>query len=68
MTRTTASPPFIARLLIVGSGIMSLANSFTVPFLAVFLRRELGLDPSHRGPGNLYGLELPALPPEAERR
>jgi MFS family permease len=49
MTRTTASPPFIARLLIVGSGIMSLANSFTVPFLAVFLRRELGLDPSTVG-------------------
>ncbi|MFF8675390.1 MFS transporter [Streptomyces sp. NPDC015242] len=49
MTRTTASPPFIARLLIVGSGIMSLANSFTVPFLAVFLRRELGLAPSTVG-------------------
>jgi MFS family permease len=49
MTRSTASPPFIARLLIVGSGIMSLANSFTVPFLAVFLRRELGLAPSTVG-------------------
>ncbi|WP_416971072.1 MFS transporter [Streptomyces sp. 4F14] len=49
MTRTTASPPFIARLLIVGSGIMALANSFTVPFLAVFLRRELNLDPSTVG-------------------
>ncbi|WP_086562253.1 MFS transporter [Streptomyces africanus] len=49
MTRSTASPPFIARLLIVGSGIMSLANSFTVPFLAVFLRRELGLAPSAVG-------------------
>jgi MFS family permease len=49
MTRSTASPPFIARLLIVGSGIMSLANSFTVPFLAVFLRRELALAPSTVG-------------------
>jgi MFS family permease len=41
--------PFLARLLVAGSGIMSLANSITVPFLAVFLRRELGLDPTTIG-------------------
>lgn len=42
MTRSTASPPFISRLLIVGSGVMSLANSFTVPFLAMLLPPEAG--------------------------
>ncbi|GAB2894421.1 MFS transporter [Streptomyces deserti] len=42
---TTASPPTLARALIVGSGIMSLANSVTVPFLAVFLHKEIGLQP-----------------------
>lgn len=41
--------PFLARLLVSGSGIMSLANSITIPFLAVFLRRELGLDPTTIG-------------------
>ncbi|KUL31097.1 MFS transporter [Streptomyces regalis] len=46
---TTASPPVLARVLIVGSGIMSLANSVTVPFLAVFLRKELGLQPGMIG-------------------
>jgi MFS family permease len=46
MTNTSnASPPVLARVLIVGSGIMSLANSVTVPFLAVFLHKELGLQP-----------------------
>ncbi|WP_246203526.1 MDR family MFS transporter [Streptomyces tailanensis] len=50
MTDTTnASPPVLARVLIVGSGIMSLANSVTVPFLAVFLHRELGLQPGMIG-------------------
>lgn len=46
---TTASPPVLARVLIVGSGIMSLANSVTVPFLAVFLHQELGLQPGMIG-------------------
>ncbi|OAH12881.1 MDR family MFS transporter [Streptomyces jeddahensis] len=46
---TTASPPVLARVLIVGNGIMSLANSVTVPFLAVFLHRELGLQPGMIG-------------------
>jgi len=41
--------PFLARLLVSGAGIMSLANSITIPFLAVFLRRELGLDPATIG-------------------
>jgi MFS family permease len=41
--------PFLARLLVTGSGIMSLANSVTIPFLAVFLRRELGLEPAAIG-------------------
>lgn len=46
---TTASPPVLARVLIVGSGIMSPANSVTVPFLAVFLHKELGLRPGMTG-------------------
>ncbi|MGW0737092.1 MFS transporter [Streptomyces sp. NPDC002851] len=46
---TTARPPLVARLLIVGSGIMSLANSISIPFLAVFLHRELGLPPGTVG-------------------
>ncbi|MCC3765073.1 MFS transporter [Glycomyces sp. TRM65418] len=41
--------PFLAKLLVSGAGIMSLANSITMPFLAVFLRRELGLDPAAIG-------------------
>lgn len=49
MTPTTAATPVLARVLIVGSGIMSLANSVTIPFLAVFLRKELGLEPGMIG-------------------
>jgi len=41
--------PFLAKLLVSGAGIMSLANSITIPFLAIFLRRELGLDPATIG-------------------
>ncbi|RRR95664.1 MFS transporter [Glycomyces terrestris] len=41
--------PALARLLVAGSGIMSLANSVTIPFLALFLRRELGLEPAAVG-------------------
>lgn len=41
--------PLLAKLLVTGSGIMSLANSVTIPFLAVFLRRELGLEPAAVG-------------------
>ncbi|MFK3984298.1 MFS transporter [Micromonospora sp. NPDC050397] len=43
---TTATPlPVLARVLIAGAAIMSLANSVTIPFLAVFLRRDLDLEP-----------------------
>lgn len=43
---TTAVPmPVLARVLIFGAGIMSLANSVTIPFLAVFLRTDVGLPP-----------------------
>jgi MFS family permease len=50
MTQTATAPlPVLARLLIAGAGIMSLANSVTIPFLAVFLRRELGLEPGMIG-------------------
>lgn len=45
----TAAMPVLAKVLIVGAGIMSLANSLTVPFLAVFLRKELGLQPGMIG-------------------
>ncbi|MQM24269.1 MFS transporter [Glycomyces albidus] len=41
--------PVLAKLLVAGAGIMSLANSVTIPFLAVFLRRELGLEPAAVG-------------------
>jgi MFS family permease len=41
--------PFLARLLVAGSGIMSLANSITIPFLAIYLSRELHLDPATIG-------------------
>ncbi|MDA1360941.1 MFS transporter [Glycomyces luteolus] len=41
--------PLLAKLLVAGAGIMSLANSVTIPFLAVFLRRELGLEPAAVG-------------------
>jgi MFS family permease len=42
-------PPFLARLLVGGAGIMSLANSITIPFLAIFLSRQLQLDPATIG-------------------
>jgi MFS family permease len=44
-----ARPPFLAKLLVGGAGIMSLANSITIPFLAIFLSRELGLSPATIG-------------------
>ncbi|MET8976749.1 MFS transporter [Streptomyces sp. NPDC004539] len=50
MTPTpTPAPPPLAKALVAGSGVMSLANSVTVPFLAVFLHRELGLQPGMIG-------------------
>jgi len=42
-------PPFLAKLLVGGAGIMSLANSITIPFLAIFLSRQLQLDPATIG-------------------
>lgn len=42
-------PPFLAKLLVTGAGIMSLANSITIPFLAIYLSRELGLPPTTIG-------------------
>jgi MFS family permease len=42
-------PPFLARLLVGGAGIMSLANSITIPFLAIFLSRQLQLGPATIG-------------------
>ena len=42
-------PPFLAKLLVGGAGIMSLANSITIPFLAIFLTRELDLGPATIG-------------------
>ncbi|MBQ1024725.1 MFS transporter [Micromonospora sp. C95] len=45
----TGRPMVLARLLIAGAGIMSLANSVTIPFLAIFLHRELGLAPTTIG-------------------
>lgn len=42
-------PPFLAKLLVAGAGIMSLANSITIPFLAIFLSRSLDLDPATIG-------------------
>jgi MFS family permease len=50
MTHTITTPlPVLARVLIAGAGIMSLANSVTIPFLAVFLRKDLGLEPGTIG-------------------
>ncbi|MFJ8114221.1 MDR family MFS transporter [Streptomyces sp. NPDC096132] len=49
MTAAQPRAPFLARLLILGSGFMSLANSITVPFLAIFLRKDLGLSVSTVG-------------------
>ncbi|MFI7549440.1 MFS transporter [Verrucosispora sp. WMMD703] len=46
---TTTRPMMLARLLIAGAGIMSLANSVAIPFLAIFLHRELGLTPTTIG-------------------
>lgn len=41
--------PLLAKVLVTGAGIMSLANSITIPFLAIYLSRELGLDPATIG-------------------
>jgi MFS family permease len=49
MTNTRSRHPFLAKLLLGGAGIMSLANSITVPFLAIFLSRELHLSPATIG-------------------
>jgi len=48
-TVTATRPPFLAKLLVAGSGIMSLANSITIPFLAIFLGREMGMGPATIG-------------------
>lgn len=48
-TDLATRPPFLAKLLVAGSGIMSLANSITIPFLAIFLGRELDLAPATIG-------------------
>lgn len=45
----TDRPPFLAKLLVAGSGIMSLAIAITVPFLAIFLARELDMAPTTIG-------------------
>jgi MFS family permease len=42
-------PPFLAKLLVAGSGIMSLAIAITVPFLAIFLAREMDMAPTTIG-------------------
>ncbi|MFC4855898.1 MDR family MFS transporter [Actinophytocola glycyrrhizae] len=42
-------PPFLAKLLVAGSGIMSLAVAITVPFLAIFLAREMDMAPTTIG-------------------
>ncbi|MGW7100143.1 MDR family MFS transporter [Streptomyces sp. NPDC054838] len=49
MTPPSAATPPLARLLVAGSGIMMLANSISIPFLAVFLHQELGLAPGTIG-------------------
>lgn len=49
MNETTARPPFLAKLLVAGSGIMSLAIAITVPFLAIFLAREMHMAPTTIG-------------------
>ena len=46
---TVDRPPFLAKLLVAGSGIMSLAIAITVPFLAIFLSRELDMAPTTIG-------------------
>jgi len=42
-------PPFLAKLLVAGSGIMALAIAITVPFLAIFLAREMHMAPTTIG-------------------
>lgn len=49
MMNASGKPPFLARLLVAGAGIMSLANSITIPFLAIFLSRSLELSPATIG-------------------
>lgn len=49
MMNAPSQPPFLARLLVAGAGIMSLANSITIPFLAIFLSRSLELSPATIG-------------------
>ncbi|MEV0899955.1 MFS transporter [Actinoplanes sp. NPDC049802] len=49
MTSPTTRLPVLAKVLITGAGIMSLANSVTIPFLAVFLHQDLGLAPGMIG-------------------
>ncbi|MEU2663809.1 MFS transporter [Micromonospora sp. DT46] len=54
MTREPAAsaafrPPRLARILVGGSGVMSLANGVTIPFLTIYLRNELGLSVSAVG-------------------
>lgn len=44
-----ARPPFLAKLLVAGSGIMALAIAITVPFLAIFLSREMDMAPTTIG-------------------
>jgi MFS family permease len=46
---TETRPPFLAKLLVAGSGIMSLAIAITVPFLAIFLAREMDMAPTTIG-------------------
>jgi MFS family permease len=45
----SAPTPLLAKSLVTGAGIMSLANSITIPFIAIFLSRELGLSPAMIG-------------------
>jgi MFS family permease len=50
MTETVSDrPPFLAKLLVAGSGIMALAIAITVPFLAIFLAREMDMAPTTIG-------------------
>lgn len=46
---TVDRPPFLAKLLVAGSGIMALAIAITVPFLAIFLARDLHMAPTTIG-------------------
>lgn len=50
MTESVSNrPPFLAKLLVAGSGIMALAIAITVPFLAIFLAREMDMPPTTIG-------------------